>query len=73
MCPLVNTGVFLLGCLVFFMDTVTGWATAAGLGGNVAQYMIFGLVGGNFLFELGLNIIISPVIVRLLNIRKKQK
>ena len=72
-CPLVNTGVFLLGCLVFFMDTVTGWATAAGLGGNVAQYMIFGLVGGNFLFELGLNIIISPVIVRLLNIRKKQK
>lgn len=72
-CPAVNTGVFLLGCLVFFMDTVSGWATAAGLGGNVAQYMIFGLVGGNFLFELGLNIVISPVIVRLLNIRKKQK
>jgi uncharacterized membrane protein len=72
-CPIVNTGVFLLGCLVFFMDTVAGWAASAGLGGNVAQYMIFGLVGGNFLFELGLNIIISPVIVRLLNIRKKQK
>ena len=72
-CPIVNTGVFLLGCLVFFMDTVAGWAESAGLGGNVAQYMIFGLVGGNFFFELGLNIIISPVIVRLLNIRKKQK
>lgn len=72
-CPIVNTGVFLLGCLVFFMDTVAGWAVSAGLGGNVAQYMIFGLVGGNFFFELGLNIIISPVIVRLLNIRKKQK
>lgn len=69
-CPLVNTGIFLLGCLVFFMDTVTGWATAAGLGENIAQYMIFGLVGGNFLFELGLNIILSPVIVRLLNIKK---
>lgn len=68
-CPIVNTGIFLLGCLVFFMDTITGWATAAGLGANVAQYMIFGLVGWNFLFELGLNIILSPVIVRLLNIK----
>jgi len=72
-CPLVNTGVFLLGCLVFFMDTITAWAAAAGLGGGVVHYMIFGLVGGNFLFELGLNIIISPAIVRLLDIRLKRQ
>lgn len=71
-CPLVNTGIFLLGCILFFMDTVAGWATAAGLGGDVAKYMIFGLVGGNFLFEFGLNVIVSPVIVRLLNIKSKQ-
>lgn len=70
-CPLVNTGIFLLGCLLFFMDTISGWATAAGFGENVAEYMIFGLVGGNFVFEFLFNIIISPVIVRLLNIRKK--
>ena len=70
-CPCVNTGVFLLGCLAFFMDTVTVWATEAGLGGNVAQYMIFFLVGGNFLFELATNIILSPAVVRLLNIRNK--
>ena len=70
-CPVVNTGVFLLGCLAFFMETVSGWAAEAGLGGNVAQYMIFFLVGGNFLFELATNIILSPVVVRLLNIRKK--
>ncbi|MBO5059285.1 MAG: ECF transporter S component [Clostridia bacterium] len=70
-CPLVNTGVFLLGCLVFFMQTVAGWAEAAGLGGNLAQYMIFGLVGANFLVEMGINIILSPVIVRLLNIKQK--
>lgn len=71
-CPLVNTGIFLLGCSVFFMDTITAWAQAASLGGGVAHYMIFGLVGINFLFELGTNIILSPIIVRLLNIRKKQ-
>ncbi len=69
-CPMVNTGVFLLGCLAFFMETITAWATSAGFA-NAGQYMIFGLAGGNFLFELGLNIILSPVIVRLLSIKKK--
>lgn len=71
-CPLTNTAVFLLGCLVFFMPTVSAWAAGAGYGKNVALYMIAGLVGFNFLFELGTNIILSPVVVRLLNIRKKQ-
>ena len=65
-CPLVNTGVFLLGCAVFFLDTIRLWAGADGLG----HYIIFGLVGGNFLFELLFNIVLSPIIVRLLNIRK---
>jgi uncharacterized membrane protein len=66
-CPLVNTGVFLLGCLVFFMDTLSMWAG----GQDVWKYMIFVLVGANFLFELGSNIVLSPVIVRLLNLRNK--
>ena len=50
-CPVVNTGIFLLGCLVL--------------------YMIFGLVGGNFLFELLFNIILSPVIVRLIKVGRQ--
>ena len=61
-CPVVNTGVFLLGCLAFFMGTITEWAG----GGDVAHYMIFGLVGANFLVELGVNIIFSPIIVRII-------
>ena len=69
-CPLANTGIFLLGCLVFFMETIAGWAQAAGFS-NAYQYLIIGFVGFNFLFELGLNIILSPLVVRLLNIRKK--
>ena len=71
-CPVVNTGIFLLGCLVFFLDTVASWAAAAGLGDNVGQYMILGLVGGNFLVELAINIVLTPVITRLLNIKAKQ-
>ncbi len=72
-CPLVNTGIFLLGCRLFFMDIVSEWAAAVGFGGNAVQYMFLVLAGGNFLFELGLNIVISPIIFRLLNIRKKQR
>ena len=69
-CPLVNTGIFLLGCFAFFMDTITGWAQAAGFSGGVIHYMIFVLVGANFLFELLVNIVVSPIIVRLLNIKR---
>ncbi|MBE7052503.1 MAG: ECF transporter S component [Ruminococcaceae bacterium] len=68
-CPVVNTGVFLLGCVLFFMETIASWAGGA----KVWYYMIFVLVGGNFLFELGSNILLSPAIVRLINIRKKQQ
>ncbi len=70
-CPVLNTGVFLLGCLVFFMDTVKMWAEAAGLGANVGQYMIFGLVGANFLFEIAVNVIFSPAIVQILKATEK--
>lgn len=69
-CPVANTGVFLLGCLVFFLETVAGWGQAAGFE-NIGYYMIFGLVGGNFLVELAINIILTPIIVRLINFRKK--
>ncbi len=70
-CPVINTGIFLVGCLVFFMDTISAWAVEAGLGGSVAHYMIFGLVGINFIIELGVNLVLCPVIVRLIRIRKR--
>lgn len=69
-CPVVNTGVFLLGCLIFFMETITGWATQAGFA-SAGTYMIVGLVGLNFVFELLVNVVLSPVIVRIIAIGKK--
>jgi uncharacterized membrane protein len=62
-CPVVNTGVFLLGCAIFFMDTIVLWAN----GSNVIKYMFLGLVGGNFLVELAINLVFGPTIVRLVN------
>lgn len=70
-CPIVNTGVFLAGCSVFFMDTIRQMAEGAGFGSNVGKFMIVGLVGLNFVFELAVNAILSPVILRLINLGKK--
>ena len=71
-CPVVNTGLFLLGCRLFFMETIAGWGRAMGFE-SVGSYMIYGLVGANFLFEMLTNIIFSPVIVRLIRLGKKDK
>lgn len=67
-CPIVNTGVFLLGCLVFFMETITQWAG----GSNVGTYMIVGLVGVNFLFEMAVNIIFAPAITHIIKVVTKK-
>ena len=68
-CPVVNTGIFLIGCLIFFMDTVRGGALAEGM--SVGGYLIIFFVGLNFVFELLVNVILTPAIVRLINIKKK--
>ncbi len=65
--PVVNTGVFLIGCAVFFMDTIKTWAGD----GPVFKYMIVGLVGFNFILELAINLVLNPVIVRIVDIGKK--
>lgn len=69
-CPIVNTGVFLLGCRLFFLDTVAQWGAAMGYE-NVAAYMFLGLAGVNFLIEMGVNLVLAPVIVRLIRIGNK--
>lgn len=71
-CPIVNTGIFLIGCFIFFLDEVSNWGLAEGYS-NTVTYMILVLVGANFLFEMCSNMVLSPVIVRLLNIFNKEK
>ena len=68
-CPVVNTGIFLLGCQFFFLETVSAWGAALGYE-NAAAYMFLGLAGFNFLIELAVNIILAPVIVRLIRLGK---
>ena len=68
LCPIVNTGIFLIGCLLFFMPTIRMWAG----GEAVGRYMILGLVGVNFLVELAVNVLLCPTIVRLIRIGRKE-
>lgn len=70
-CPIVNTGVFVLGCLAFFMDTICAWGDGLGYE-NAFAYIFLGMIGINFVIELILNVVLSPVAVRLLDIRDKK-
>ncbi|MBQ5405288.1 MAG: ECF transporter S component [Oscillospiraceae bacterium] len=69
--PVVNTGLFLLGCVLFFLPTITEWGKAAGFE-NVGAYMVTVFVGLNFLVELAVDLILSPVIVRLIKLGRRE-
>ncbi len=68
--PIVNTGVFILGCAVFFMDTIAEWAAGAG-SENVWTYMLTAFVGINFLVELAINLVLSSAIVIIVRVGRK--
>ena len=70
-CPIVNTGIFLLGCKLFFMSAVAEWGLGAGFA-NATEYMFLGLAGGNFIFELVVNIVLAPVILRVITFNKNK-
>lgn len=67
-CPLANTGIFLLGCRLFFYD----WILENAAGTNAFVFMITAFVGLNFVIEMAVNLVLSPSIVRIINIGKKQ-
>lgn len=67
-CPVVNTGIFLIACRLFFFETIKEWAGDT----NAIVFMFVGLVGLNFLVELAVNVVLSPTVVKVLDIVKKK-
>ena len=63
--PIVNTGIFLGGTLLVFRDVLLSWASANGYGSALTTYIVFGLLGVNFLIEFALNAVFAPAIVRI--------
>ena len=73
--PVVNTGIFCAGLFAFFTDTfnewMAGWAAQTGNAANPILYIFLSLVGVNFLIEMGINLVLSPIIERIIRLRKK--
>ncbi len=67
--PIVNTGIFLIGLFLFFRPVLEAWAG----GTDIVYYALISMTGVNFLVELGVNIVLSPVIVRVIQAIKKGK
>ena len=61
--PIVNTGIFILGLLLFFQDTLSTWADGKEY---VMQFILFSILGVNFLAEMLINLLLVPVIIRIL-------
>lgn len=68
--PIVNTGVFVLGCYLCIWDQLVSLAGENGVGIGM---LLFGLAGFNFIIELILNVILCPSILRILQIATKKK
>ena len=67
--PVVNTGIFIIGCLIFFIGAVRDMAAGAGMG--IFGYLIIFFVGLNFVFELIVNVAVAPALSRLTEIAKR--
>ena len=63
--PIVNTGLFCVGCRLFFWDYLTEIGS-----GNALHLILTVFIGVNFLAELVTNVVCSPVICRILKAAK---
>lgn len=64
-CPVVNTGLFCIGAVAVFRPLLEQWSG----GTDLVTYVFMGLIGLNFLVEVGINVVLSPVVVRILHAR----
>jgi len=55
-CPVVNTGTFVVCMYLFFIDVLSAWAG----GGDILGYILTGLILANFVPELIINVVFSP-------------
>ncbi len=66
-CPVVNTGIFIMCMLLFYIDVLAAWAG----GGDILGYILSGLILVNFVPELLINIVFSPASATIVKVVKK--
>ncbi|MCI2132661.1 MAG: ECF transporter S component [Eubacterium sp.] len=60
--PVVNTGIFSVGCLTIFRSLIQD---ALGTGSNLLLVFLTTFIGLNFLVEFGINVALTPVVMRI--------
>ena len=66
-CPLVNTSIFVLGFSTLYFPILKNYAGEE----NPLVFIIISLVGLNFIVEFLINVVLSPVVVKIIRLKKK--
>ncbi len=74
--PIINTGIFVLGMLTCYFGTMSElpsmFPDAFGGFGSAFGVVFIGLAGVNFIGEFAVNLILSPAVVRVVDILSKK-
>ena len=70
-CAVTNTGIFVAGMYMFFLPVLAEWGVSGAA--NIASFIFIVMIGINFLFELSINLVFAPSIVRLIQFKQKEK
>lgn len=70
LCPVINTGIYFLGVVFVFKDI---FFEARNLTGGNIYWILLTSIAVNFTIEFLINSILSPVIITVIKVRKKQQ
>ena len=62
--PILNTGIFSIGCMLFYMETLAEWAG----GSNAITFLFLTMIGINFIVEFIINSVLSPTVLYIVKI-----
>ena len=69
--PIINTGIFVIGCYTFFQGWLTDAASASNYD-NTFMFVIMAIIGINFIFEFSISLLVSPGINMVVNIYQRK-
>ena len=68
--PVCNTGIFSIALVTIFRSLAEEWALGAGAS-SIGAYVLAGIIGINFVIEMIVDVVMAPVILRIINAVKK--
>ena len=70
--PVINTGLFIVGCLCMQQSILAYQQAEGATGMNVLVFILMGLVTFNFFIEFAINIILAPAIHTIVRVVEKR-